>query len=460
MKLAWKIIVSTVIVVAFAVGLGGYLMAATAFNTALDTELTAAKDDMRLFTLTLQSVIGANDAAELPSLLKDYDMFDDYIFRLIDVNGNVLCQNGDIGETMIYDSLSSSGELAYRIVVSADTYRVQTARTVSLGGQTVYVEKFRDVTSVFTQKRQNLSAFRALTMIITAASALAVTLTLVYLTAPIRSLTRTTKQLAEGHYEQRAHVKNHDELGELASSFNRMADALESNIMELRDAAERQRDFTSSFAHELKTPLTSVIGYADTLRSCELPPDRRFEAASYIFSEGKRLESMSHSLLDLFALDKAVPELRPVPIRPLCRELARSCIEPLSKKGVRLYLKLSDATVLCEPELLKTLLYNLTDNARKASADSSCVEWIGMRVEGGYKLTVRDHGCGIPASKLAHVTEPFYMLDKSRARAEGGTGLGLALCKRIAKAHGTQLRLESEVGQGTRVSLLLKEAGQ
>ena len=119
-------------------------------------------------------------------------------------------------------------------------------------------------------------------------------------------------------------VRSRDELGALAEDFNRMADALELKIQELAAAAQRQKDFTASFAHELKTPLTSVIGYADTLRSRELPRLQQLEAVNYIFSEGKRLEAMSFSLLDLFALERTAPQLVTVQAQALARAVAES----------------------------------------------------------------------------------------------------------------------------------------
>ena len=107
------------------------------------------------------------------------------------------------------------------------------------------------------------------------------------------------------------------------------------------------------------------------------------------------------------------------------------------------------------PELLQTLLYNLIDNARKASEEGSIIRLYARQVENGFRFSVRDNGRGIPQEALARLTEAFYMVDKSRARAEGGAGLGLALCRQIAELHKTSLIFESEVGKGTCVSFVL-----
>ena len=199
----------------------------------------------------------------------------------------------------------------------------------------------------------------------------------------------------------------------------------------------------------------SVIGYADTLRSRELPRLQQLEAVNYIFSEGKRLEAMSFSLLDLFALERTAPQLVTVQAQALARAVAESMGYVMSQSGVELRLSVEPGSFPGEPNLLKTLLYNLLDNARKASQSGSSVELLGCTTPQGYLFQVTDHGRGIPQEALDRITEPFYMVDKSRARAQGGAGLGLALCQRIASAHGAQLRFESRVGAGTTVSLIL-----
>ena len=273
--------------------------------------------------------------------------------------------------------------------------------------------------------------------------------------APIDRLARTTRLMAQGQYSRRALVTTHDELGALAVDFNHMADTVERQISQLEDAARRERDFTASFAHEIKTPLTSVIGYADTMRSRTLSREQQLRAANYIFSEGKRMETMSLALLDLFALERSAPQLRPVRTGAIAAAAAESSRFRYEEKSLALQVDVEDAELSGEPTLLHTLLYNLLDNARKASEPGQTVELRGYRTEGGYCFRIRDHGRGIPAEALSRLTEPFYMVDKSRSRAEGGAGLGLSIAKRIVQVHGGVMDFKSIEGQGTVVTVLL-----
>ena len=235
---------------------------------------------------------------------------------------------------------------------------------------------------------------------------------------------------------------------------------LEAAINNLEDVANRREEFIASFAHELKTPLTAIIGYADMIRSKEMSPKSRFTAAGYIFSEGKRLEALSLKLMDIIVAGKQGFELKPFEIGYFIRSIAAVTVPSLSNDGITLDMRWEPGEIKVEPDLFKTLMINLVDNARKASKKNDVIELFGKAEGGGYALYVRDHGRGMKKEELSKITEPFYMIDKSRSRAQNGAGLGLALCQRIAELHGTQLQYESEIGKGTAVRIFLKGGAQ
>ena len=236
---------------------------------------------------------------------------------------------------------------------------------------------------------------------------------------------------------------------------NREIQRLTMELEHLQELASRREDFIASFAHELKTPLTAIIGYADMLRSKEMPPKSRFTAAGYIFSEGKRLEALSLKLLDIMVVGKQDFEKRRYDAGVLIREVAAVTVPSVSEEGISLDIRWEKAEIAIEPDLFKTLLINLVDNARKASKRGQSIELFGKNEEEGYAFYVRDYGRGMKQEDIEKITEPFYMVDKSRSRAQNGAGLGLALCKRIAQLHGTSLEYASQPGQGTTVRVLL-----
>lgn len=239
-----------------------------------------------------------------------------------------------------------------------------------------------------------------------------------------------------------------------------MAAAVENNVSELKQEIEKREIFVADFTHELKTPMTSIISYADMLRSYDLDEEERREASDAIFREGKRLERLSMQLLQLLVLTNVPPTLVPVSAAPLFDDLKKSLRFLSEKYSVTVAVQAEPALVRAEPSLLLSLVYNLADNACKASPAGETVTISGRWEADGYRIAVVDHGRGIPAEHLDKITEPFYMEDKSRARRQGGAGLGLALCKRIADLHGTRLTFDSQAGRGTTVTLCLSVVGE
>ena len=178
------------------------------------------------------------------------------------------------------------------------------------------------------------------------------------------------------------------------------------------------------------------------------------EAAGAIYHESRRLEALSYKLLSLLSLSDERLELAPVDLTDLWPRLRMACPQ------VPLLTPQGGAVVHGDADLLLDLLCNLVQNAAKASPAGMPVTVLLADAGDTVALTVQDHGCGIPADKLARVTEPFYMVDKSRARKQGGSGMGLALCQRIAAVHGGTLQISSQVGVGTAVTVTLPKEVQ
>jgi signal transduction histidine kinase len=238
-----------------------------------------------------------------------------------------------------------------------------------------------------------------------------------------------------------------------------MTDQLAANIEELKDGMRRQEEFMGSFAHELKTPMTAIIGYADLLRGRQLTPEEKQEASNYIFSEGKRLESLSLKLLNLLVLKKRDFELVRCRPKHILQEVIRGILPVLKKDGIALEYAAEDGVCLLEPDLVKSLLFNVIDNARKA-IDGGGV--IGVRIAmkaDGCLVQVADSGRGMAEEELKKITEAFYRVDKSRSRAQGGVGLGLAICNEIVQLHNGDMQFTSILERGTCVTIRLRGGG-
>lgn len=448
MKLSVKIILSIVLIVALTVGISGYAILSSVFQTQLQYRLQSAADETQLMCSVLGSMAVERKTGNTTITHEMLDdiltgaPFRDYRLRLVEGDPDQPVLRYDIAR------VSDGAETVYEIVAVC-RFRVD--------GVDYYLQSRHNVSEVFALKDQYVKIYRLVYVFAVVSGVLMGFAVSAFLTAPIRQLSRSARRIADGDYAVRAKVRTSDEIGILASQFNHMAQELERHIASLELASQQQKDFTASFAHELKTPLTSIIGYADTLRSRRLPEEQQFEAANFIFSEGRRLETMSHSLLRLFSLENETPQMRSFSARALAKAVEESIAYPLEQKQLTLELRVEERPIYGEYSLLTVLLYNLIDNARKASEPGKKITLLGITTPSGFCFAVKDRGRGIPPEAISRITEPFYMVDKSRSRAEGGAGLGLALSQKICQLHDTQLHYESEVGKGTVVSFLLKE---
>lgn len=304
-----------------------------------------------------------------------------------------------------------------------------------------------DLSDLYRDRDRSLQRYLVLEAVVLLCAALVSVLASHRLTRPLATLTRASALIAGGAYDQRTGLRSRDEVGQLSESFDAMAAAVQEKVAALELGVQQRQDFMSAFSHELKTPMTSIIGYADMLQKMKVSPAEQREAAGAIFHEGKRLETLSRKLLALMSLDETGLELKPMPMETALTILRRAAPFVDCPR--------CETVVLGDADLVADLLYNLAQNSRRAGGQVwvRCVE----RPD-GLGVAVADNGRGIPKAEQARVLEPFYMVDKSRAREEGGSGLGLALCQRIAQAHGSRLTIESEEGRGTMIGFTLPYA--
>lgn len=425
MRFAAKMTALITMLLAVSLAVGGYLVMSSSFDARLKGQVRDAQEGVRLLGMTVQALCAreqGQDTASSGAIERALEAIpQDRSYCLHAVDGTVLSESAGFPREAAQNG--RAGVIVSRVQNTTSGSRLITTSLLTLYGGTYSLTCLNDITDMLREAETELQRFRWILAAVLGAAVAATAALSVY---------------------------------DLAQNFNAMADALEARLRELADAAQRQKEFTASFAHELKTPLTSVIGYADTLRSRTLPSEMQFEAANAIYTEGKRLERMSFALLDLFALERSEPSFSRVQTGALAASVQKSCEYRLARQKQSLQCDVEEAAVWGEPELLRTLLLNLLDNAHKASPPGAVLQLRGRVVPSGYLFCVIDPGRGIPPEELSRITDPFYMVDKSRARAAGGAGLGLTLCRKIAEVHGSSLRFESVVGEGTRVSFLLK----
>ena len=294
-----------------------------------------------------------------------------------------------------------------------------------------------------------------------------------FLLRPLGLLTETVSKIQDGDYSRRVKVQGGDELATLGRNINAMAETIEKNIQSLQADNQRKEELVENLAHELKSPLTSIYGYAEYMMKSRVSEEESIQCCSVIMEESGRMKDLCYTLMDLSELRKEEIAYEEIKTKEFLDQIERivdfrqSCIyenEPVTviyqnqlKAGQNFYGN------RC---LLEILMLNLVLNAiracrqkRKETEDEvSVIVILGCgRVPGEQiEIRVRDNGIGIPKEKLDRLTEPFYRVDAGRSREDGGNGLGLALCRQIAECHHGTISFSSIEGEGTLATVRIK----
>lgn len=458
MKFRWKLTFSMVCVVSLLFSLEGILLMHRSFQQALEQEQTALEQSYNAMLNTLQ-------LAENMGRLGDEKQL-----------SAVLQQNtfGSEEKALSITLLREQTELFHTGVSAVDHYAnsltekklchfqdetnrryLQLSGCFSVDEMRYTLTIARDITAVYESRKQQEYAYYLIYAGLMVTCFVVSYLISKGLTRPLTQLSKATQAISKGNLSSRANLHTQDEIGAVGADFDQMAASMEETVNQLKETMQQQERFVGNFTHELKTPMTAIIGYADLIRRQNLDAAEQRDAAQYIFSEAQRLERLSMKLLDLQVGKHTQIQLEPASPADILAELQAHFAPVLAQSHIYF-------TAICEPglcnmeqDLVKSLCINLIDNARKAMPKGGSIMVTGHMTSSGCKISVQDTGQGIPPEALAHLTEAFYRVDKARSRALGGAGLGLSLCKTIAELHNGTISFASETGKGTCVTVTL-----
>ena len=464
MSLSKKIVWSTTLILALLFSLGASFMILQNHQRMLSNALQQNITTHRSLTFSLDSkllqdsvskstMLGANEAAMKQRALYYIDQMQKQIhnsqvsYFLYDAEDTLIYQ----GESMESTTSNFINTKECQLIKINHQPRMIIASSINAGNTTLTFTSCYNLSSIYQERTHQFQTFLLIDGIMLMTSYVALRFLSAYVTKPIQTLNYISREIAQGNYQQRTNIRGEDEIGELSRSFDEMAEINERTIQALQQNIEQMEAFMGSFSHEIKTPMTAIIGFADMLRSYQCDTSTIHTSAQFIFTEGKRLEDLSYQMMELLSLSSTEIKKEAIPISFILAQL-----QDYYHERTELSFQLKPCHIIASTYLIFTLLRNLIDNACKANVHQLPIMITGQISDAGYLIQVVDQGIGMSEEQLSMATQPFYMADTSRKREKNGAGLGLAICKRICEAHQTTLHMVSKHGQGTTVSFTLE----
>lgn len=383
--------------------------------------------------------------------------------EVFDQNLNLIASNSPAVWNQQREELQVAADGEVSIILRHDeqgNYYLFISNLIEARQQKLVLCMVKDINYIEVQRREEYQFFMLAGLLGLLASSLFVAAFGYWLLRPVRELDKAAQNIAAGNYDQRVSVNSNDEIGSLAQQFNRMADEIEGRIQQLQLESVRQQRFIDNLTHESRTPLTSIIGYAELLQKVDYDPALFQKGLNYIHSEGKRMLNLNNMLLDLTFYREKNFELLPQPVLPICREVQEIITVRAAERNITIEVQGDDFVLPLDSDLMKSLLLNLVDNALKASNDNSRIIIGTVLNEDAKVLYVQDFGRGMEAKELEKIKEPFYRVDKARSRKDGGVGLGVAICNQIAHTLQGRLDYESEPNKGTTAKIYFTDGAK
>lgn len=459
MKFSFKIFIYSLLLIIISVNLGGFFIIKNTHENNLQKAISDAKENNKLLVTLYYNTINISNNNQIQTIY-----FTNILKNIIPNSKVYFINENDFKQTKETSFVSnlSLNEQDYKIQRSDSSTAIIVISKVQGINEKIYIETITNITDIYNLRIKNYHTYIIYTVMISLISALILWFLSLHLTKPLKQLTELTENFNQGKFSKTINISKSNNFSQeffsLAVSYNKMTNKVNDYTDKLTEYGKRQEEFVSKFSHELKTPLTSIIGYADYLKTYKVEKDEFLEIANYISKEGKRLEDLSLHLLELNMLKKEQIKLSIVSSKKFFYEFNLSLKNLTKNYNVKLIEDIEEKNILIEPSLMKSLIYNLVDNACKSDTDKVLI--IGKVKNKKYEITIKDYGKGIPKEDISKITEPFYMVDKSRARKQGGSGLGLSIVKEIANLHNSDLIIESNINKGTSIKIKLEVSNE
>ena len=457
MKLWQKVYLFTMILFVVLLNVGMYVVFELTYQKDIGVEQKQAEAEYNMLTdmvvRSLNSLYNQGDVtdAKLRRVMEKYENYYD----------DTLCLTLWKGENCVYpenaDNLRNWNDVSGRneiIITGTDLKKITVQGKIYEGEETLYLRYEKELTELNEVWDKLQTNYLVISLSFSFVLAISLFIILRRTMKPITQLTKVVDDMAEGNWESKAPEAGKDEVATLGRHFNRMADKIQDNIQQIRHEADAKQEFVDNFAHELKSPLTSIYGFAEYVQKANIPEDEKIQCMSYIMDESKRLLQLSYTLLDMAKIRNEAINIEEVKLCDVEEQIQKRMETLCAERGVTLVCNRSADTMFANEVLLFSLLCNLIQNAVYACKSGDIVTWGVEEEAANIRIYVEDNGCGMTKEQVKRVKEPFYRVDKARSREAGRTGLGLAICSQIVEYHNARMDIQSEPDKGTIITVL------
>lgn len=332
-----------------------------------------------------------------------------------------------------------------------DSYIIDDKLFMKLKRQNYILITLSSISEANNMKQEQTNFFIELSVISSFIIALLLSITVSFLTRKIKKLDKAVSKVKQGNYNIKLTKLGNDEIGNFGNSFNEMTIAIQENVNKIQEVSENRKQFIGNLTHEIRTPLTSIIGYSSLITNDKVTDSNIIkEYSSKIYEEGKYIQQMSERLMEMLLVENGTTQKELINISKEMKIIVEELENLFNNTIFNIQIE-ENVYKEVDKVLLKSLIYNLVKNAINAYDAKPTVDIILSKNE----ITIIDYGKGIPEDKIEKIKEPFYTLNKDRNREISGMGLGLTLCFKIASIHNWKLNIKSKVEKGTKITIIM-----
>lgn len=451
MRLWQKLYITALLLFLPVLNVGLFMGARMIFNYNMDMVKSQASDEVHLLSRTIVKDIESRTYEEQMSDDIVYRVGASYIEYISEKDSNAILELHFVGEN--HDLQMGQQDMA---VYDAGHYpELRVLELLEAPYETYQLYYFKPLDDFYNLWQSLKIVFVIIGLCCSIVLAVVLYFLLYEMTAPLQRLSQSVKLMQLGRPWQPVEVEGHDDISDLTSSFNEMGAEIKTQMELLQRESKTKQQLVDDLAHEMRTPLTAIYGYAEYLQKAPYTEEELYDALEYIMSESKRLSHMGQELLTMAIYREDELNAEWIDTESIAKDISNMLLGTLQEKRLKFVKQIEPFHFEGDRAMLVCLLRNLIENAARASESGAHI-WMFVDVyDGQVRMRIKDEGIGMEPQELERITDAFYRVDKARSRSNGGAGIGLNLCDLIVKKHAGVLQFESEPDKGTTVTVLL-----